>query len=1039
MSRHYILVLLLAGCFFLMCATKALSVPMNDTLRIGTLEATAGKIKGTVTNVEGAPLGGIIVRAVHLPDSVVKGGTATDTLGVYEIESLPFGSYLLKCEAIGYTKGFLRFSVAEDRPLIMANPIRIDATDLSLGEAVVVGQVPLVTVTDDTVAYNASALATSEGAMAEELITQIPGAEITEDGKIKINGKEYSKILIDGKEFFGDDVSATLQNLPANIVRRIKTYDRRSDRARLTGIDDGEEHNVIDIEVKKDMFKGLVGNIGLSLGNYDRYAERVNVNKFRSNQHAAIVMNMNNVNNPAFSERGSGASNASRQARTGYTASKSVGFTYAKEKRRKYKVSGNVRYSFSDADNESERHTETKYATGAEYYNNNNSRTDRKRNELNANFEWEWRPDTLTTIQMRPNFSYNKTDNVSSSRGLSSRWLGGETDTLQQTNSTNSLNVNGSDGVTTNASLLLFRRLSRKGRNISINGSVSYSDNNSTTNVRNFATYTLKPLLNRNYDRYMDGGTYRFGYSAGFNYTEPLFNKTYLQLRYDFNYSHSRTNRMGYEYNHDAGDTIFAVSDIDWSTVPFDTTLSNITDNKYYSHSFNLNMRHVTTKMNLNYGVHLNPRHNESNYILGQRMDKGIVKQNLKNWAPNLHFKYRFTKRNSLDINYNGSSSEANVEQLQELIDKTNPQYIRYGNPHLKPSFTHRFNTTFNMYGEKSHRSLVTNWGYSNTSNAISTMSFSESSTGFRISKLMNVSGQWNMNGNINFNMPLDSLQRWNISTVSSCSYNENTNFNSTPLSNTKMKNLYKNGITSLANPDMDPSHLNLNKDLSLQYVAFNDIDKLRSEARINHTSSVRLFQSVGLRFHMKTFSWRVGGSVSYYRVHNSVKNGLSRETFDYNANANLQVELPFNSQLSTTANFNSRHGYSSGIQKNICVWNAQLTKRLFKHNAGLLSFQIYDLLHQRTNITRSINALSISDTKQLMLQDYFMFSFQYNFNTLRNKRHMARNSQNGQRPQMRNSMNNRNNSNVNRTSNNNNRTGNNGIRQNYQSRMRSR
>ena len=984
---------------------KGMPVSMSDTLRIANLDATSGRISGTVTNVEGAPLGGVIVRAVHLPDSVVKGGAATDTLGVYEIESLPFGSYLLKCDAIGYTKGYLRFTVTEDKPIISANPVRIDITDFSLGEAVIVGKVPLVTVTDDTVAYNASALVTSEGAMAEELITQIPGAEITEDGKIKINGKEYSKILIDGKEYFGDDVSATLQNLPANIVRRIKTYDRRSDRARLTGIDDGEEHNVIDIEVKKDMFKGLVGNVGLSLGNHDRYAERLNVNKFRSDQHAALVVNMNNVNNPAFSERGSGASNASRQARTGYTASKSVGFTYAKDKKKKYKVSGNVRYSFSDADNSSERHTETKYASGAEYYNDNKSRSDRDRHELNANFEWEWHPDTLTTLQLRPNFSYNDTHSSSSSRGQASRWKGGENDTIQQTTNTNSLNVNKSDGITTSTSMLLFRRLNPHGRNISFNGSVSYSDNDNTTNVRNFATYNLRPGLNRNYDRFIDGGTYHFNYTAGFNYTEPLFKKTYLQLRYNFSYSKSRTHRMGYEYSHDPDDQDLVISDINWDSLEIDTTLSNITNNVYSSHSFNISMRHLTQKLNLNYGVHFNPRHNESNYILGQRMDKGLVKQDLKNWAPNIHLKYRFTKRNSLDLTYNGTSTEANVEQLQELIDKTNPQYIRYGNPNLKPMFTHRFNATFNMYGEKSHRSLVTNWGYTNTSNATSTMSFSESETGFRISKLMNVDGQWNMNGNINFNTPLDSLQRWNLSTVSSGSYNENTNFNSTPLSNRKLHQL---GITSL------------------QDLAFEDIDKLRDEARINHTSSVRLFQSVALRYRLKQFSWRVSGSVSYYRVHNSVRNGLSRETFDYNASANMQVELPLNSQLSTTANFNSRHGYSSSIQKNICVWNAQLTKRLFKHNAGMLSFQIFDILHQRTNIMRTINSLSISDTKQLMLRNYYLLSFQYNFNTLRSKRQMARNNQKGQRNQMRNGQNNRNGyNNGNRNGNNTGRNGN--------------
>ena len=955
-------------CFCLTLMAEAVSYSpsqMTDTLKIAYSYPSDGMVEGQVTNEEGAPLGGVIVRALSLPDSVVRGGAATDTLGRYSIGPLGEGRYCIKCDAMGYSKAAQSFVLDATSPSVTLKPFRLVLNDQQLGEAIVVGTAPLVTVTEDTVAYNASAMTTTEGAMADELIEQIPGAEITEEGKIKINGKEYSKILIDGKEYFGNDPSATLNNLPANIIRRIKTYDRRSDKARLTGIDDGEEHNVIDIEIKRNMFKGMVGNLGISAGNKDRYAGRANVNRFRSNQHAGLVVNINNVNNPAFSERGNGASNASRNSRTGYTAAKSLGFTFAKDKKKVYKMSGNVRYNYTNGVNESDRYTETKYTNLTENYNNNHSGSVRRRHELNAELEWEWHPDTLTTIQMRPNFSYNSTDNESSSRGVVTRWNGKEDGDTVNINNTNSLNLNESNGLATSASMLLFRRLSPEGRNVSFSGSFSYNDNNSNSSVRNFATYNLQPLRNRNYDRYYNGGNYSTRYSLGFNYTEPVFNKTYLQFRYNFTSQHSRTNRYGFEYWHDSTETDLTISDTVGVHLPIDSTLSNITANQYTSHVFNLSMRHVTEKLNLSYGVQLNPRHNESNFILGQKMDRGLVKQDLINWAPNFRFKYRFTKRNSMEIVYNGNSSEPNVEQLQELIDKTNPQFIRYGNPNLKPAFHHNVRANLNLYGEKSHRSLVTNWGYSTSNNTTSNMTFSESATGFRISKLMNVNGQWSANGNVNFNMPLDSMQRWNISTVTSGNYSNNTNYNSTPLSN---KQLNKYGISSL------------------QDILYEDIDKLKDLARINHTHAFRLNQGIDLRYRNKVFSWRIGGRVSYYKVSNSVKNGLKRETFDYTALANAQVELPFNGQLSTNVNFVSRHGYSSSIQKNICIWNAQVTKRLFARDAGMLSFQIFDILHQRTNVTRTINNISITDTRQLMLQDYFLVSFQYNFNTLRNK-----------------------------------------------------
>ena len=171
---------------------------------------------------------------------------------------------------------------------------------------------------------------------------------------------------------------------------------------------------------------------------------------------------------------------------------------------------------------------------------------------------------------------------------------------------------------------------------------------------------------------------------------------------------------------------------------------------------------------------------------------------------------------------------------------------------------------------------------------------------------------------------------------------------------------------------------------VNINDISFNDIDRLQPYALRNHTQTLRLVQSASLQYRLGHFSWRLSGSINYYKVQNSINKAAERETFDYAIRANLQSDLPFDMQISTNINYLSRHGYSSNIVKNRAIWNAQLTKRLFAHDAGLLSLQVFDLLHQRTNVNRSISGLTITDTHSMVLGSYFLASFQYRINTMR-------------------------------------------------------
>ena len=142
--------------------------------------------------------------------------------------------------------------------------------------------------------------------MLEELVKKLPGAEVDEDGNIKINGKEVKKIMVDGKEFFGGDVKTGLKNLPVDMVDKLKTYDKKSDLARITGIDDGEEETVLDLTVKKGMNQGWFGNVDLAGGTEDRYMGRAMINRFYDKTQFSIIGSANNVNDQGFSGGGGG-------------------------------------------------------------------------------------------------------------------------------------------------------------------------------------------------------------------------------------------------------------------------------------------------------------------------------------------------------------------------------------------------------------------------------------------------------------------------------------------------------------------------------------------------------------------------------------------------------------------------------------------------------------------------------------------------------------------------------------------------------------
>ena len=315
------------------------------SLMVITLMAQNGKVtvSGTVWDADlNEAMGQATVQLLSAKDSSFVNGGISQMNGHFQLPAVKAGNYLLKVSFIGYLPEFKTLKLTTSKPKVNVGTISLSADAVMMEEAVVVGQAPPVQMSEDTVVFNSAAYKVAEGSALEELVKKLPGAEVDEDGKITINGKSISKILIDGKEFFGDDQDMAMKNIPVEMVEKLKTYERQSDLARITGIDDGEEETVLDLSVKKEMKHGWISNVDVAGGTKSRYSGKLMVNRFSDISRITLMGGLNNVGDRGISSRGRG--NRGLQTR------KDIGLDFNSETD-KLEMNGNVRFGYNKNDN----------------------------------------------------------------------------------------------------------------------------------------------------------------------------------------------------------------------------------------------------------------------------------------------------------------------------------------------------------------------------------------------------------------------------------------------------------------------------------------------------------------------------------------------------------------------------------------------------------------------------------------------------------------------------------------------------------------
>ena len=896
------------------------------------------------------------VQLLSLPDSTQVTGMATTSEGYYRLQARP-GKYVLRFSYIGYT--------TQDIPVqVSSTPVRMKEVTLQtdavlLKEAVVTAQAPQVQVVEDTIQFNSSAYRTPQGAVLQDLVEKLPGAEVDESGNVKINGKDISKVMVNGEEFFGGDVSTALKNLPVEMIDKLKTYDKKSDLARITGIDDGEEETVLDLTVKKEMNTGWFGNVDGAIGTKDRYSARGMINYFRGSTQVSLIGSMNNVNDQGFSGGGGGPR---WNRNNGLTTKKWVGLNFF-TKNEKIELGGSARYNYTGNDVSSIGSTED-FLTSGNSFSNSNSQARNNSKDFHADFRMEWKPDTMTNIIFRPNVSFSKTDNLSSSESGTfnsdpyslvdepNDYLNLEKimmdDPLEdiRVNAINSGTLTDGKDLSVNGTLQVNRKLSSTGRNLTFRGRFSYGDNvnkqytESETHYFQLLNYlqTGDSILIRN--QYIHTPTKDFNYRAQLTYSEPIAKNTFLQFSYQFQYMYSESDRRTYDlynnglYNWGIGDPLpdnYESSEVD--------SLGRYAEYRYYNHDASVALRFIREKWQLSAGMSFQPQHTVLSYKRGDYMVD--TARNVFNFAPNIDFRYRFSKVSQLRFFYRGRSSQPSMENLLPITDNSNPQNIRVGNPGLKPSFSHNLRLFYNTYDAKKQRGIFSHASFQATQNSISNSRVYNEATGGWTTTPKNINGNWNLFGMFGFNTALKD-KRFNISTFTNVMYQNNVGY----LTDTQTRVEQKNTTTNL----------NLN-------------ERLRASFRND-------WLEVGL-------NGTVGYTIERDRL--TPSNNQKPYTFSYGGFTNITA--PWNMSLSTNLSNQSRRGYrDNSMNRNELIWNAQISQTFLKGDATL-SLEFYDILHQQSNITRSLTSSGRSVYEYNGINSYCMLRFIYRLNIFGGKK----------------------------------------------------
>lgn len=871
----------------------------------------------------GMPLEMVTVRLLKAADSTLVQGAQTNSNGWFSLQRVNPGKYVLIVSSVGYND--YRENITIERKDIILKNIQLKENVQALKELEVKGTAAQLVVKGDTLEYNATAFKVQENAVVEELLKKLPGVEVTNEGKITVNGQEINKIRVDGKKFFDGDIEMATKNLPAEMIDKIQVLEQKSEMAQLTGFEDDETERIINFTTKTNRRKGVFGNVvggaGLDTENDIRYDGNANINFMDGDSQTSLVAGANNVNT-ARSRRGRG----SWGANNGITETQNIGLNNNTIVNPKFKFGGDG--SFNHSNNFSETNsTKESYLRGSVFNDSTYSTAVNDNYEANIRLEGEWKPDSLTTIVLQPNMNYN----TGTSQSYRDYIYLQDQDTTSYGDARNS---GSSQSVSGGLRLIVNRKFSSKpGRSLTANVSSGFSQSES----RYFNFSNKKSDTTTLINQYTHNTSGRFTVDARISFVEPLWNnKNVLETVLAF--SSTSQNSIKDQYASDNLDVFDNRNPDDYDL--FVEDYSNNFENSFYRETMELNYRYTEKNYNLMLGMKAEPSQTYSRtyYKSGdiRKVDNEVI-----NFAPNGRFQYNFGKKEFLRIDYRGNTRQPSVNQMQPVKNNEDLMRETVGNPALNPAFSNYLRLMYSNFNDQSFSSFSTWFSGNIVKDELVTNRIYDSS-GKQYTQTVNSDElPVSLNGNIMFNTPIIQ-KRLHFNTSTNIGYNTSYGY----------------------------TRKNINENIDSLIAAANlPLGDLSSTRRYN------LQEQLSMTFTHDMIELGVRGLFRYSNTLNNLNNKLT-ETYDWTFTGNAVFRLPYDVTLNSDINYTNRLGYSNFDQQEI-IWNASIDKSIWK-NRGVLSLKWYDILRQQLNIRQGVGDNSVSFTRYNTLTSYVMLSFSY-------------------------------------------------------------
>jgi hypothetical protein len=907
-----------------------------------TINLTAQNItvKGKILDNKHKALPGATVYFFTADNPTQKKGNIADNDGNFTVGGLSEKSYTMQVSFVGFNNYTKTVTINQNNQDL--GTIILKEQTFALKEVTAVGRESRAVQANDTMRYNADAFKTVQGANVEALISKMPGIVVDNSGTVQAQGETVKKVLIDGKPFFDGDPTLALRNLPAEIVQNIEVFDKKSDQAEFTGFDDGNSVKTINVITRRGMQTGvfgkLVGGIGMDKDKDVDYQSSASVNLFQGDRRITLLGMSNNVNQQNFSQedlagvmsgggsrggRGGGSrggvGNFVIGGQSGMTKTNAGGFNYTDKWGSKIDVTGG--YFFNMTTNALNQSSSGQYfapdSLGRIRTFDGTSIANTTNYNHRFNLKLDYKVDDNNSFTFTPSVSFQK--NINDNASTSNTYWNGVRVINSITNSNSTTTA-----ANLSASLLYRHKFGKPGRTLSTEVDVSKNTNNADgTSIINGSVRSATSTPNRSTDNNSGG----YSYGGSLIYTEPLSTNAMLQASYRVSYNHRDIDKE--------------ISDI--LTAKLDTGLSNKYNSDYLTQRAGLGYRYRNSS-GLMLMANLDFQHASLNG--DQTFPKiGTTDVSFNSFLPMVMLNYKIDNYNSLRFSLRSNTSAPSIQQLQNVVDNSNPLSVTGGNPALKQQMNSNAMLRY-TFTPKSGQTLIVMLSAGNTLHYIGDSIFYNSTNktvimpngvpviqGAQYSTPVNMSGNWNLNSLITYGFPIDFLKS-NLNISGSFGLN-------------RLPSLY-NGVRYMTNNYTITPKMILSSNIS---------DKI--DFTLSYGSS-----------------WNIANTADA----GSVTGAGFKNTNYLNQSAMFKLDWIMwkGFTFQNVFNYQNNLGLSQGYNENYFLWNLSVGKKIFKNQRGEIKLQAYDVLHQNKSLTHNVSAEYYEDDRTNVLKPYYMLTFTY-------------------------------------------------------------